>query len=127
MSAITISPEQIILNENRPISADFDEGHLISPEHIIFDEDFTILPEHTVIDEERSISPEHIALVECRIIEIVSKQIAENTFDFKQPFINEIYYKYTFEKIFQIEIDPLVEIIGSAIVEKDKSILETLF
>lgn len=73
-----------------------------------------------------TISLEHIALVEGRIIEIVSKQIAENTFNFKQPFINELYNKYSFEKIFQLEIDPLVELIGSAITSKDKIMMETL-
>ena len=93
---------------------DVDVNHTISPEPIVF-------------VEERSISPEHIALVEGRIIEIVSKQIEEYNFDFKQPIINQIYDKYSYEKIFQIESDPLVELIGSAVLAKDKSILETLF
>jgi len=102
-----------------------DEGHLVSPQHFVFDEDQEVSPEHNVPDESRSVSPEHIAVVESRIIEIVKKQIAEYTFDFNQPFINEIYYKYNFEKIFQIESDPLVEIIGSAVVANDASILNT--
>ena len=114
--------------DNRPSSPEFitfDEGHLISPEHIFLDVDVKVSQEHNVRDESRAVSPEHIAVVEDRIIEIVSKQIAEYTFDFNQPFINEIYCKYNFEKIFQIESDPLVKIIGSAIVENDKSILNT--
>ena len=132
MSAIPISSEYNVLVESPPISPEFitfDEGHLISPEHIMLDVDVnhTISPEHIVFVEERSISPEHIALVEGRIIEIVSKQIEEYTFDFKQPIINEICCKYSFEKIFQIESDPLVKLIGSAVLAKDKSILETLF
>ena len=116
MAAITISPEDNI----------FVEGHLISPEHIMIDVDVnhTISSEYIVHNEERSVSPEHIALVKDRILEIVIKQIKEFTFDFKQPIINEICYKYSFEKIFQIESDPLVKLIGSVILEKDKSILE---
>lgn len=115
--------------DNRPSSPKLitfdDEGHLVSPQHIVFDEDQEVSPEHNTLGESRSVSPEHIAVVESRIIEIVKKQIAEYTFDFNQPFINEIYYKYNFEKIFQIESDPLVEIIGSAVVANDASILNT--
>ena len=136
MAAITISPEDNVLVETPPMSPEyitFDEGHLISPEHIVIDDDDhdhldenqTNSSECVVSEQTRSISPEHIALVQERIVEIISKQIAEYTFDFQQPFINEIYYKYNFEKIFQIESDPLVKIIGSAIVENDKSILNT--
>ena len=145
MAAITISPEDNLLVETPPMSPEyitFDEGHLISPEHIVIDdddgehngdgdgdgqhdEDQTNSSERVVSERTRSISPEHIALVQDRIVEIISKQISEYTFDFKQPFINQIYYKYNFEKIFQIESDPLVKIIGSAIVENDKSMLNT--
>ena len=136
MASITISPEDNVLVETPPMSPEyitFDEGHLISPEHIVIDDDDhdhhdenqTNSSECVVFEQTRSISPEHIALVQERIVEIISKQIAEYTFDFQQPFINEIYYKYNFEKFFQIESDPLVKIIGSAIVENDKSILET--